>query len=380
MNHRYAAAIATVLVLVVVFSLFAALNWFGSNRVDDDFYLGVEFAYGDQPAQVQALVDKVKGYTNLLVLGSVELTFNQTALTEACDIVYAADLNFIVLFTGLEKYDYHTWDWMVAAQAKYGERFLGVYRYDEPGGNQLDNGASQLIHSYDLESGPSYAEVSRVFVGNLSYFPAYYLQYAPKMFTSDYALHWFDYKANYTTVFTEFVGNESRQRSIALCRGAAQAFNKDWGAIVTWKYNQEPYLESPQELKNDLTLAYSAGAKYAVVFSYPDITGYGILTEEHFEVLEDFWNTIHSSPQSITQESAEAAYVVPADYGFGFRVSNDSIWGLFPADELSAKIYGDVETLTLRYGSRLDILYDGAEAAALLPRYSDVYFYNQTIT
>ena len=38
--------------------------------------------------------------------------------------------------------------------------------------------------------------------------------------------------ANYTAVFAEFVGNESRQRIIALDRGAAESFNKDWGVII----------------------------------------------------------------------------------------------------------------------------------------------------
>jgi hypothetical protein len=379
LSRKHAAAAAVALVAVVVLSLFAALNWFSSNQAADDFYLGVEFAYGDQPSQVSALVDKVRGYTNLMVLGSVELTFNRTALTEACDIIYAAKLNFVVLFTGLDKYNYTTTDWMVEAQAKYGQRFLGVYRYDEPGGNQLDNGTSRLIHSYDVPPNPTYAVVSRLFLGNLSYFPAYYLQFTPKIYTADYGLYWWDYQANYTTIFGEFVGNESRQRHIALCRGAAEAFNKEWGVIVTWQYSQPPYLESAEELYSDLALAYSAGAKYAVVFSYPNTTSYGTLTEQHFEALQRFWNTLHSNPESLGSNPPRAAYVVPADYGFGFRSADDTILGLFPVDELSPKIYGDVETLIARYGSGLDILYDGAQAASLLPSYSEVYYWNQTI-
>ena len=141
------------------------------------------------------------------------------------------------------------------------------------------------------------------YTGNLSAFPTYYLNYSPRIFTSDYALYWFDYKANYTTVFGEFVGNQSRERHIALCRGAAETFDKDWGTIITWKYNQDPYLESGEELYNDLALAYSAGSKYIVVFSYsdPEITPYGILTEEHFIALQRFWNTLNSDPGSFGQ-------------------------------------------------------------------------------
>jgi len=74
------------------------------------------------------------------------------------------------------------------------------------------------------------------------------------------------------------------------------------------------------------------------------------------------------------------AYVVPKDYGFGFRAADDRIWGLFGSDDLSAKIYNDAQTLLDRYGAHLDILYDEPEAATLLPNYSQVFYWNQTIT
>jgi hypothetical protein len=89
---------------------------------------------------------------------------------------------------------------------------------------------------------------------------------------------------------------------------------------------------------------------------------------------------LHTNPGSLGENSAEAAYVVPADYGFGFRSGLDTIWGLFPPDSLSVKIFDDVQTLTQRYGAKLDILYDSLEATAKLGNYSNVYFWNQTIS
>jgi hypothetical protein len=350
------------------------------------FYLGVEYAYGNnqtnqiQIAQVKALVDRVKDYTNLFVMGSVGLTFNSTALSEACDYIYNAKLNFIVLFTGIDMYTYNITDWMKNATLKYGDQFLGIYRYDEPGGNQLDNGAFQLITSKSISPNASYAEVANAYVGNLSFFPKYYLQFSPKIFTADYGLYWFDYKANYTDIFAEFVGNESRQRHIALCRGAADAFGKDWGVIINWKYTQKPYLESAIALREDLALAYNAGAKYAVVFSYPNVTDYGTLTEEHFAALQGFWQTLHSNPASLGKsEPPTVAYVLPADYGFGFRSTNDTIWGLFPPDTLSQKVYDDVDSLMALYDAHLDILYDEPQITPLLHCYSQVFYWNQTI-
>ena len=178
------------------------------------------------------------------------------------------------------------------------------------------------------------------------------------VFTADYGLYWYDYKASYDALFAEFVWNHSRQIPIALCRGAAETQGKDWGVIVTWKYDQAPYLESGEQLYDDLRLAYEAGAKYAVVFSYPITGEYGTLTEEHFDALKRFWDSIQNDDQSFGSNSAEVAYVVPKDYGFGFRSAQDTIWGLFKADELSAKIWNDVNTLEGLYGSRFNILYD----------------------
>jgi hypothetical protein len=380
LNRKLAVTAAAGLIVIIVVSLFLVLNWFSNNQVmGREFYFGVEFAYSNETSQVKQLVDKVKDYTNLFVLGSLGYLSNQTGLTEACNYIAAANLNFIVLFTGLDKYSYNITDWMLQAQSRYGERFIGIDRYDEPGGNQLDDGLTQLIKSNLISPNATYADVANAFVGNLSAFPTYYLNYAPKVFTADYALYWFDYQAGYSGIFGEFVGNESRQRHIALCRGAAEAYGKDWGIVVTWKYNQAPYLESGDELYSDLSLAYSAGAKYAIVFSYPNITDYGTLTEEHFAALQRFNNTLHTDPASLGSNTPQVAYVVPANYGFGFRRADESIWGLFPADNLSAKIYNDVEHLTFQYGSHLNILYDTPRGIAQLQNYQLVFYWNQTI-
>ena len=59
-----------------------------------------------QASGVKALVDKVKDYTNLFVIGSVDVTFNRTALDESCDYIVNSGLNFIILFTGINMYNY----------------------------------------------------------------------------------------------------------------------------------------------------------------------------------------------------------------------------------------------------------------------------------
>ncbi len=388
MNRNHAALIAIVLIVIVAASLFFVLKPSSiSQKPLGKFYFGVEFAYGDQFDSAKALIDQVKNYTNLLVLGT-GITFNQTALNLVCDYAVNANLSLIVQFTGLDQYSttqypQGTRNWMLQAQQKYGDKFLGVYRYDEPGGNQLDQGRELLVNRTQVSLNATDTDIANAYDTVLRIFPNGYLPYSPHVYTADYGLYWFDYKAGYSTLFAEFVGNESRERHIALCRGAAEAFDKDWGVIVTWKYTEGPdYLESPDELYNDLTLAYAAGAKYTIVFSYPNTTttNYGTLTPQHLQKMGEFWNYTQANPDRSGFTKPSVAYIVPASYGFGFRSANDTIWGVFPPDQLSAKIYSDITALTETYDSQLDILYDGPQAATLLTCYSKVFFWNQTIT
>lgn len=365
------------LTAIILFSVVAAALIYLNRPVEiPEFYVGVEVAYTNaNVSDVREMVDKVRNYTNLLVIGSIELTFNQTALDESCDYIYNAGLNMLVLFTDVWKYSYDSLGWMAQAEKKYGEHFLGVYRYDEPGGDQLDNPPLRFV-----KNATSYAQVAEEYPIVLKDHVDYYTNYTRRLFTADYGLYWWDYKASYQAVFAEFVGNQSRQRHIALCRGAAQAHDKNWGAIVTWKYDQDPYLESGDELFNDLTRAFEAGAKYLIVFSYPKIGPYGVLEESHFDALEKFWGFTHENPQLFGSAKAEVAYVLPGDYGFGFRSAEDSIWGLFPPNELSAKAWGDVGTLIDQYGLRFDILFDDEQLDAVKTDYRRLYLWNASLS
>ena len=96
---------------------------------------------------------------------------------------------------------------------------------------------------------------------------------------------------------------------------------KDWGAIITWTYNEPPYLENRTEMLQDLITAYRAGAKYVTVFNYPSDTAFGVLTDEHFEAMETFWHMTGS----LEKAEAEVAFVLPKDYGWGMRNPDDRI-------------------------------------------------------
>jgi hypothetical protein len=374
--------LAVVVVVLVCLSFFISAGWFTTPQPNREFYVGAEYAYGSNPQEVKALVDKVKDYTNLLVLGSSDLTFNESALTESCNYIAEAGMHFIIMFTDITKYAYNTSVWTSDAQEKYGSLLLGIYRYDEPGGIQLDQPASRN-YSIMVPHADNYSDAASQYTNYMYYHVDYYHLYFDNIsvVTADYGLYWYDYKASYDTILAEFVWNQSRLTPIALCRGAAETQGKDWGIIITWKYDQAPYLESADELYSDLRLAYEAGAKYAVVFSYPQLDSYGTLTQEHLDAIQRFWDSIQNNPQSFGENKAEAVYVLPKDYGFGFRRADDTIWGVFPADELSAKIWADVNLLESRYGSRFNIIYDdGLDYAKINQTYKEVFFWNQTIT
>jgi hypothetical protein len=104
MSQRTTFVLGVVLIAVLSVSIVAAIDLLGSAYSTSEFFVGVEFAYSNNVGDLKDLVDKVKDYTNLFVIGSVEMTFNRTALDESCDYIYGAGLYFIVLFTDTVQY------------------------------------------------------------------------------------------------------------------------------------------------------------------------------------------------------------------------------------------------------------------------------------
>jgi hypothetical protein len=281
-------------------------------------------------------------------------------LNETFDYAYEKGLSFISLPPALPTYSstlVNKTEWYEYAENTWGDRLLGFYYMDEPGGRQLD-GAQQLTGNLSSES--SFADAANRFTTVLSnrIDSDWRSAYSYRSFTSDYALYWFDYKAGYDTIFAEFGWNYSRQLNVALCRGAATAQNKDWGVIITWTYTAPPYIESGEELYNDLILAYDNGAKYIVVFDGNEGWTGGILQQEHLDALQRFWDYVKSNPRQSNPVSERTAYVLPDAYGYGFRGPADHIWGLWKADVLTYNITIGVASLLNDYGEKLDILYD----------------------
>jgi hypothetical protein len=404
---KQAHTLSLILILIMLTATASLLVSYtqSNNQEKDPVYVGVSFC-GNTTAEAKLLIDRVKGYTNLFVLQSGPISKNETAANEICNYAVNAGLNIIV---NLGTYTRSDWPWQIqffnTSKQKWGNQFLGAYYDDEPGGIQLDydwptfftQNNTYLFGEHRLSLKNIHYKIDSAKIGGIQ--PQNYTEEAQwfnltlnlnrghndlktnkiKIFTSDYALYWFDYIVGFDALLAQFGWNNSVNQEIALVRGAATMQNKDWGAILTWKYNQPPYLDSGQEIHNQMEMAYNAGAKYIIIFDYPQIGGnpYGVMTNEHFQALEKFWTetVTKSSPNSA---QADAAYVLPKDYGWGMRSMDDKIWGFWGPDDKSPLIWENSRKLMELYGLRLDIIYDDP-AFPILGNYSKVYFWNQTI-
>ena len=349
------------LVVILFFMLVASLFLvsgllIGSTKNESpDVFVGIDVAYSDVE-EIKTLVDEVSYYTNLFVIGSTGISHNQTKLEETCQYLKDKDLKFIIYTDNPFQLEL-----INDVVKKYEDNFMGIYYDDEQGGKQLD-----LFEYRWVMDAENYTDAANQFVDglnswlNLRSIRNVTFPYAPSdfpLFTSDYALYWFDYKAGYDVVFAEFGWNYSRQLNVALCRGAATVQNKEWGVMITWTYNHPPYLESGDELYNDMVLAYENGAKYILVFDTNNNYTEGTLEEEHLEALEQFWQYTIDNPRNNAQIEKRVAFVLPTGYGYGFRGPEDKIWGLWEETVLSFEMSYHLGSYLEEYGMNLDIIY-----------------------
>jgi hypothetical protein len=196
-------------------------------------------------------------------------------------------------------------------------------------------------------------------------------------FTSDYGLYWWDYQAKCDVILAQFGWNNSANQQIALARGAANYFNKDWGVMITWTYRQPPYLESGAQMYDQLVAAYQAGAKYEIVFNYPQNTTntYGVLTDDHFKALQDFWNNKRTLQ---VNSKAQAVLVLPNNYGWGIRQNQDNIWGLWNPDDKAQQIWNASEKLLGQFGPNLDMIFSDSKVSTQ-DQYKEIYYWNSTL-
>ena len=339
-------------------------------------------AYADVD-QIKNLVDQISDFTNFFVIGSTGISHNQSKLNQTISYLIGQGLNYSV-FTG------NAGRLPVINESVTPSRdsFLGIYYDDEFGGKQLDLDSHSMVRFAE-----NYSDAASQFIDwirfriNAEFYinnfdlvndsVSFIVPSDFRLFTSDYALYWFDYKAGIDVVLSQFGWNYSRQINIAQNRGAATVMDKDWGAIVAWTYTEPPYLGSGEELFDDLVLAYENGAKYVVVFDSDEDYSQTTLAAEHLDAMERFWQYTKANPRPANLLDGRVAFVLPKDWAYGFRGPDDKIWGLWETDELVSGISEDLGVLLDEYGSKLDIIYD--DGLALDNTYKEYIFWNGTI-
>ena len=388
--------ITILLVLLLIVPVFLYYGFLAETPVKGEpsgLFVGVDVAF-DNVAEIKMLVDEISPYTNTIVIGSTGITHDMAKLDDICQYVYDRSFYFMIYAHPINDPDALVIqrEWVLDAKPRWGDHFLGLYAFDEPGGRQLDNASYKVVHDDEwfADNYDNYTEAADKYV-NTAFVKLHHLIEDQMggidlpLFTSDYALYWFDYKASYDVVFAEFAWNISRHINVALCRGAANIQNRDWGVMITWTYTPPPnrltYLESGEELYTDLVLAYENGAKYILVFDTNENYTHSTLQPGHLDALKRFWRYATDNPRPSEPPGDRVAYVLPKDYAYGFRRPDDKIWGLWDADDYndSFKINKEVGSLIRKYQNRLDIIYDDGLEPNNSYGYSELFFWNGTV-
>lgn len=413
-------AVLIAILAVSIFSLQVFLVASNQPKVSGIPYVGIAFC-GNNTADAKLLIDRAKTYTNLFILNSARgnpISQNQSNVEEICDYAVSEGLSVIInLGFNDNSTTENSWFWQQQSldgikgnwTQRWGDKFLGIYYNDEPGGIQLDGSWTEFFQKYGgwlsqvntsaivdlntihlrmLDSQNNGTEPPESYDLEAHFYVQHVVKEDPGFaalksagiptFTSDYGLYWFDYLGGYDVLFAEAGWNCSLSQQIALIKGAARLQDKPWGLMVTWKYNGTPYLDVGDEIYNQMLMGYQAGAKYIAIFNYPTNTSvYGVMDDEHFIALERFWNDIHQKSYE-DLSLPNAALVLPHDYGWGMRYPNDTIWGFWSTDDKTEGIAVTMSRLLARYGTSLDIIYDDPAYPVALGNYKTVYYWNTT--
>jgi hypothetical protein len=351
------------------------------GQLSPDVCVGIAMGYGTDVNGAKSLIDQVSPFTNFFVLGNFGLSRNLTNLNETLQYAYNKGMYFMSYPPPLGyngSLPSSTTNWLNYTKNNWGNHLMGfLYPYeDEPGGHQLDFGGQYLVVPNMAKT--NFTDASRQYMNSMWFWDLNRTKSLTNypLFTSDYALYWFDYKAGYDGLFAEFGWNYSRQLNVALCRGAAAVQNKQWGVIITHTYTAPPYIESGIKLYEDLIYAYDNGAKYIVVLDTNTDWTAGILTTEHYEALKQFWQYIKDNPRKTYPVGGRTAYALPEAYAYGFRGPLDKIWGVWEADMTSFMLSISVNITLGKYGTNLDIIYEDALQSGNTFGYDNIVYWN----
>ena len=195
-------SLAILVSVLIVALLIVDYGFLDKPQIEEshDFFVGVDVAYADIPA-IKKLVDEVSPYTNLFVIGSTGITYNVTKLNEVCNYVYDRGMYFMIYMHQHSEHLDTQRQWVENAKSIWPQNFIGLYAYDEVGGRTLDKSEYRIF----IDAADNYMDAADMYVNQLREILRH-IREDPinsgnlTLFTSDYALYWFDYKAGYDVV------------------------------------------------------------------------------------------------------------------------------------------------------------------------------------
>jgi hypothetical protein len=96
MAQRFSFVLITILMIAFSVPLLGHISY-KEKKIPDNFFFGLSMS-SNRTDEAIALIDKVKDYTNFLVINSWDISTNQTALDQICSYAFENDLHFIVFF------------------------------------------------------------------------------------------------------------------------------------------------------------------------------------------------------------------------------------------------------------------------------------------
>ena len=170
MKDRYFWIILIVVILIPLLIISLFLTCVSFDESSPDVFVGIIAAY-DNVEEIKMLVDEANSYINTIIIGSSGITHNFTKLNDVCQYIYDRGMYFTIYSHPVDEPDELVIQrqWVVDAKPRWGDQFLGLYAFDEPGGRQLDNATLKVVRD-EYWFADNWIDASDKFVSRLIWF------------------------------------------------------------------------------------------------------------------------------------------------------------------------------------------------------------------
>lgn len=128
--------IVTIILIIIITSSTVLFVQSNTKNKEASVFVGVSYC-GDSVSEAKQLINKVKSYSNLFILHSVNLQRDFKSIDEIGDYAIASGMHFIPYFGTYIEATLSVW--LDSAKQRWGDQLLGVYYSDELAGKILDD-------------------------------------------------------------------------------------------------------------------------------------------------------------------------------------------------------------------------------------------------